>query len=968
MINIQSFAKAKNTGSSGSSSKSSTSQSSINNTSTSITEDTINIFATSDQDMTEVIQSALDAAYTSGKKIVFGSGEFLVTRAVYIHDGTVIEGQGIYNTIIRTPFMKKPSYFEKDTLAYQKATVALGYVTRDKKKYNTATDAKNCPTLDLKNGHNRFYLGDGAVGYYDGDRDKNKNHPLYYPNDNSEEWKQWDKERTKIQSQGRWVGLTGRENYSRGLIKSSQQPNLTYPETYKVNPNGTAFTGVRDISISNICITTNSSDRGKDDAINFNYSPSSLTGSLSSYDSSVLNVSLSDVWLRDIGGNAYEAYRAVQNSFKNVGAWRVAESGFKILGVTSVNFTSCYCNSCLNAGYNLKGTSYSSLQACAADGCGVGYKLDNCNSVTLQGCGAEASRYTNTLSLDEEDGEIDIDILYRGNSYFVTDSNSIGLYNCYAFAFRGTILTSDDSELDIPDYSNTSRHIHIVRSKGVIAENCYLKSMQRIRTTPFRNSAGKCSITQGKYDETDSNCRTWLVQTYLVGKQYEIVESDVSLVSNQSLEDLKATNSIRCSNLDFLDPGTVANPNGYDTAGKTLSDRDGNGGWTRVVDGQTIPITMEDFEALFPLNATKKTGERTTYWEWRHSLILLRVYTETVGQQNFVGYRDKQPSGAIDWSTFNYSPYRLDVIKDRTNTDRLDGNPDNWGCGDFIESTSNIPIVNYIPATVNNYSFGSRVAINNQYKGSEKIQSDASVVTIMGNQTKETLDQSGSVISSSDDDLLTMRFLKTKSRLIAGTMGLAVKDSDNYLLGGINAYNTKDSSGSVASDFILSFGQKNSLRNIISRRTSDYESIAHFSNTKATDILSLQKAVNEIITRLENHGLVNTYVAPPIQPTSFSITTSNYDATAKTIDVTYSYTAGYDVYGSGIAYSSTNTTPTYSQNHIESTLDSPVTVTLKLGNGLKRYVRIYLNKAEKTTSDSDREYSQTFTITNNGVS
>lgn len=156
MINIQSFAKAKNTGSSGSSSKSSSSQSSINNTSTSITEDTINIFATSDQDMTEVIQSALDAAYTSGKKIVFGSGEFLVTRAVYIHDGTVIEGQGIYNTIIRTPFMKKPSYFEKDTLAYQKATVALGYVTRDKKKYNTATDAKNCPTLDLKNGHNRF--------------------------------------------------------------------------------------------------------------------------------------------------------------------------------------------------------------------------------------------------------------------------------------------------------------------------------------------------------------------------------------------------------------------------------------------------------------------------------------------------------------------------------------------------------------------------------------------------------------------------------------------------------------------------------------------------------------------------------------------------------------------------------------------------------------------------------------------
>nr|DAY99573.1 MAG TPA: hypothetical protein [Caudoviricetes sp.] len=30
---------------------------------------------------------------------------------------------------------------------------------------------------------------------------------------------------------------------------------------------------------------------------------------------------------------------------------------------------------------------------------------------------------------------------------------------------------------------------------------------------------------------------------------------------------------------------------------------------------------------------------------------------------------------------------------------------------------------------------------------------------------------------------------------------------------------------------------------------------------------------------------------------------------------------------------------------------------MKLGNGLKRYVRIYLNKAENTSSDSDREYS-----------
>ena len=195
-------------------------------------------------------------------------------------------------------------------------------------------------------------------------------------------------------------------------------------------------------------------------------------------------------------------------------------------------------------------------------------------------------------------------------------------------------------------------------------------------------------------------------------------------------------------------------------------------------------------------------------------------------------------------------------------------------------------------------------------------------------------------------------------------MALEAKDSDDYRLGGINAYNTKDDSGNVTSDYMLSFGNKSNLRNLISRRTKDYGSITHLSNNFATDIVNVQKAVNQIIQTLENHGLIDTYVIPP---TTFSISTSNYDEKNKTIDVTYSFTAGYDVYGSGLAYSSTNKTPIKNNNNIKGSSVSPVTVTLQLGSGLKRYVRIYLDKVSNPNSDSDREYSATYTITNKGI-
>jgi len=110
----------------------------------------------------------------------------------------------------------------------------------------------------------------------------------------------------------------------------------------------------------------------------------------------------------------------ITSTFTNVRVQGIADSAFSFYGSgTSVVMSNCYALTCTKAGFNLDQLNYSVLLGCAAEVCGIGYNLtNNCNNVSLIGCGAE-------------------DQIPRGNDYPGVDfqvSGGVGnsLVSCYS--------------------------------------------------------------------------------------------------------------------------------------------------------------------------------------------------------------------------------------------------------------------------------------------------------------------------------------------------------------------------------------------------------------------------------------------------------------------------------------------------------------------------------------------------------
>lgn len=958
--------------------------------------DYIYIESKPDTDQTEEIQNAFIEAYNTHKAIVFGPGEFTVTRSIYIFDGLHISGQGIYNTIFKTPFRKKSSYFKKGTEDYDKAVKAeqycgINYYGKDLGTISGLNMNNTNKTVDLINGHNRFYLGDGTVGYYDGDRATNPDHPLYYPKPSSSateelaKWNKWNEERLKIQRQGRCIGPTGRENYGEGLFKSSQKPGLKHEldknsKAYSLE-RGTSImhTGIRDVTIRDLCITTNSVDRGKDTCINFKYDASHLKGTYAEYDSSCLKIHLENVWMRDGGKNGYEVTRAVQHTFVNCSCWRLAEVGFYIDGVTSINFQSCYTNSCCITGYQIKGCNYSTLISCAADGCGVAYNIQGSHSIALVGCGAEATRYTVAYSLEEGTEQYQ-----KGRSFSIRNSTDISLISPYSFAFRNRMDINSfyDTDDHTPDESfNTSRHVYVNSSSGVIIQNPYFKSALRVRTTPFRNAAGdKCNINMGTYDDTVAGSRTWQAQQFLMGASYEVEgDSKVSIISNKSEKELKQDNEIRCGNLDFYDPGTVANPlTSANTAGKTMSNRDGNGGWIITnMYGAPEPVTWYNFELLFPLNDTKNSGKRDKYWQWRNSLKLIKVYDDV--KNGYVGYKSVLGEGTINWSNVTeaqFNRFTLDVLKDRTNSEKLDGDDSLYDYGtymiDEVKYDQNLdPLydqvtpaqINGIPSYTKAYTYGNRIEVNNlDSQTNKKYTINAgdtkAVMTIVSNAVNPT--------NNKYDKILQLCYPIKKSQIPSGTTAFGVMDSNYYQLGGFSADPDVNK--------ILSYGDKGALISLLSRDNKVRAAIDSFNTSANYSTTALAKQINAIIKCLEGHNLINTSTTvvtpdaststpdtgegttdPEVTPT-ITLTETSRDDTNITLTITYENTG--TVTQLGIVHSKTNSLPTYesSTRITSSVLTSGATLVVPIETLQGRYCRAYMNN-RNSSGTSTRYYS-----------
>lgn len=897
-------------------------------------------------DDTEAIQTAIDKAYSNGllvssasdynkQKVLIPAGEYLITRALFVYDGTNLQGDGINASILRTPFGKN--------------SIAKSYITRDAVAYNTATDPDSVPELDLVNGHNRFYLGDGSVGYFDGDRDTNPDHPLYWPDDGTTAWEEWYAERAKVINRGEWIGPTGRENYAEGLVKCSQNPDIYYPTKgeagySQLHPQGRVHTGVRNVTITGLKLQTNSSDRGKDTAINFEYKASAIPAAIrETYDSSVLNIYLNNLYLFSIGGSGMTFTRAVDTTIINCYLHQIAERGISIDGVTSINITGCYANSCGDSGYRLNGVNYSTLSALAADGCGVGYNLANCHAVSLVSCGAEATRFSPT-----EEG---VEALYKGRAYQLKNSNGVSLISCYAMSARPKLyLDSSDEDAEFANNSwNESRFIYVQDCINVDISQCYFKSFGRIRSNAYRDATNnKVNYQGGTYDPTIPGSRYWQVQNYLIGAIFEIIgeKSSVRINGTTSVEEYEREQEIRWNNLDILDPGIVENPllaSGISTAGKTLSGLDGNGGWTN--NGAAIDISM--FEGLFPINATSSYGQRDYFWAWRNSLVLVRKYTdENIALEypnRYYGYRDVLGEGPIDWASVASSDsalFTIGIVSDYSKTTLIDGSDEFFSYGNFAfvdnAAYTYMPkIASTIPALIRTKEEGVRTLLNtNSYDGVPNDITKAAVA-VVGNNLPPVAEGETAVPT-----LVFGLLSKVKKSEIGDAPVAAIKDtSSNNIL---TLY---------ANNKLLGIGES---RRVVSSQAADFENIAQLS-TDATLALAIDK-INSIINRLIAHGLVD---EPGEAVVTFS-TAEIVSTTTTEFNIRFSIDyGGLPVYNVGVAYSSSETNPTVSNNKVSAALgdDGYYTAVIPRGNSAaSRYIRMYCTTVE-TDGASYRVYS-----------
>jgi hypothetical protein len=113
-------------------------------------------------------------------------------------------------------------------------------------------------------------------------------------------------------------------------------------------------------------------------------------------------VTFENVHVQNCGGSAFRISNAIVTAITRSVATNCGR-GFELYGIpngaagTSVDMRACYANNCMHEGYALSKMVYTHMAACAADHNGVGYSLDDCDGITLCGCGAEVTAAKNGL-------------------------------------------------------------------------------------------------------------------------------------------------------------------------------------------------------------------------------------------------------------------------------------------------------------------------------------------------------------------------------------------------------------------------------------------------------------------------------------------------------------------------------------------------------------------------------------------
>lgn len=178
------------------------------------------------------------------------------------------------------------------------------------------------------------------------------------------------------------------------------------PGTYKISAALQMSTGIRLVGASRTASVINQTSTTAHAlyALNQRYitvrdltlqGPGSGTGSGIFFDATNLgpaSLDIQDLTILSFGGDGMFLNTPITSTFSNIRCQ--ASSGayaFHTINGTSLVFSACYANGPFRTGYYLDGLHYSALLGCAADGTQQAYYLNNCQNVTLTGCGCESN-------------------------------------------------------------------------------------------------------------------------------------------------------------------------------------------------------------------------------------------------------------------------------------------------------------------------------------------------------------------------------------------------------------------------------------------------------------------------------------------------------------------------------------------------------------------------------------------------
>lgn len=191
-----------------------------------------------------------------------------------------------------------------------------------------------------------------------------------------------------------------------GVIRGQGE---TYTTIFQQNGTADTFnaTNAKNLSVENINLTNNV--------------PSGSGNGIALYQSTASDttyVDINNVKIFNPGGDGIRIDQPIVGRISNTVVSGANGNGFNInvqhLGTgTSFSFINTYAINCGLAGYALNQMHYSSFVSTASDGSGIGYYLNNCNSVSFLACGTETQ---------SQNGGI-----YNGHGYYITGGADITL-------------------------------------------------------------------------------------------------------------------------------------------------------------------------------------------------------------------------------------------------------------------------------------------------------------------------------------------------------------------------------------------------------------------------------------------------------------------------------------------------------------------------------------------------------------